>query len=64
MQLSEAELIETIENIRDKLMTKMTPGQKADWHFLLDRFEGKLQQLKKLNNAFLTTTSIKQNGNR
>ena len=48
MSPSEADHIETIENIRDKLMTKMTPGQKADWHFLLDRFEGKLQQLKKL----------------
>ena len=64
MSLSETELIEIIENIRFKLLTSMTPGQKADWYFLLDRFESKLQQVKKLNNAFLTTTSIKQNGNR
>ena len=64
MQSSETELIETIENIRFKLLTKMTPGQKADWQFLLDRYTVKLEQVKKLNNAFPTTTSIRQNGNR
>ena len=42
----------------------MTPGQKADWQFLLDRYTVKLEQVKKLNNAFPTTTSIRHNGNR
>jgi len=64
MSLTEQELIDTIENIRFKLMTNMTPAQKGDWHFLLDIYESKLQQVKKLNIAFPLTTSIKQNGNR
>jgi len=64
MSLTEQELIDIIENIRFKLCTNMTPAQKGDWHFLLDIYESKLQQVKKLNNAFPLTTSIKQNGNR
>jgi hypothetical protein len=64
MLLSEQELIDTIENIRFKLMTKMTPAQKEDWYFLLDRYQMKLEQVKKLNIAFPITISIKQNGNR
>jgi len=64
MLLSEQELIDTIENIRFKLMTKMTPAQKEDWYFLLDRYQMKLEQVKKLNIAFPTSISIKQNGNR
>ena len=64
MLLTEQELIDIIENIRFKLMTNMTPAQKGDWHFLLDIYQMKLDQVKKLNIAFPTTTSIKQNGNR
>jgi hypothetical protein len=64
MLLSEQELIDTIENIRFKLMTKMTPAQREDWYFLLDRYQMKLEQVKKLNIAFPITISIKQNGNR
>jgi hypothetical protein len=64
MSLTEQELIDTIENIRFKLMTKMTPAQKEDWYFLLDRYQMKLEQVKKLNIAFPITISIKQNGNR
>ena len=45
-------------------MTKMTPAQKEDWYFLLDRYQMKLEQVKKLNIAFPTSISIKQNGNR
>jgi len=64
MSLTEQELIDTIENIRFKLMTKMTSAQKEDWYFLLDRYQMKLEQVKKLNIAFPITISIKQNGNR
>jgi len=64
MSLTEQEIIDTIENIRFKLMTKMTPAQKEDWYFLLDRYQMKLEQVKKLNIAFPITISIKQNGNR
>jgi hypothetical protein len=64
MSLTEQEIIDTIENIRFKLMTKMTPAQKEDWYFLLDRYQMKLEQVKKLNIAFPVITSIKQNGNR
>ena len=64
MSLTEQELIDTIENIRFKLMTNMTPAQKEDWYFLLDRYQMKLEQVKKLNIAFPITISIKQNGNR
>jgi hypothetical protein len=39
-------------------------AQKGDWHFLLDLYQMKLDQVKKLNIAFPTTISIKQNGNR
>ena len=45
-------------------MTNMTPAQKGDWYFLLDIYQMKLEQVKKLNIAFPLTTSIKQNGNR
>ena len=64
MLVSEQEIIDTIENIRFKLMTNMTPAQKEDWYFLLDRYQMKLEQVKKLNIAFPITISIKQNGNR
>jgi hypothetical protein len=64
MSLSEQELIDILENIRFKLRTNMTPAQKGDWHFLLDIYQMKLDQVKKLNIAFPVTTSIKQNGNR
>jgi len=64
MSLTEQEIIHTIENIRFKLRTNMTQGQKEDWYFLLDRYQMKLDQVKKLNIAFPTTISIKQNGNR
>ena len=64
MSLTEQELIDTIENIRFKLRTNMTPAQKGDWYFLLDLYQMKLDQVKKLNIAFPVTTSIKQNGNR
>jgi hypothetical protein len=64
MLVSEQEIINTIENIRFKLMTNMTPAQKGDWYFLLDIYQMKLEQVKKLNIAFPLTTSIKQNGNR
>jgi len=64
MSLTEQEIIDTIENIRFKLRTNMTQGQKEDWYFLLDRYQMKLDQVKKLNIAFPTTISIKQNGNR
>jgi hypothetical protein len=64
MSLTEQEIIDTIENIRFKLMTKMTSAQKEDWYFLLDRYQMKLEQVKKLNIAFPITISIKQNGNR
>jgi hypothetical protein len=64
MSLTEQELIDTIENIRFKLCTNMTPAQKEDWYFLLDRYQMKLEQVKKLNIAFPITISIKQNGNR
>jgi hypothetical protein len=64
MSLTEQEIIDIIENIRFKLRTNMTQGQKEDWYFLLDRYQMKLDQVKKLNIAFPTTISIKQNGNR
>ena len=64
MSLTEQEIIDTIEDIRFKLRTNMTPGQKEDWYFLLDRYKMKLEQVKKLNIAFPVITSIKQNGNR
>jgi hypothetical protein len=64
MSLTEQEIINTLENIRFKLMTNMTPAQKGDWYFLLDIYQMKLEQVKKLNIAFPLTTSIKQNGNR
>jgi hypothetical protein len=64
MLLTEQEIIDTIEKIRFKLRTNMTQGQKEDWYFLLDRYQMKLDQVKKLNIAFPVTTSIKQNGNR
>ena len=64
MSLTEQEIIDIIENIRFKLSTNMTHGQKEDWYFLLDRYQMKLDQVKKLNIAFPTTISIKQNGNR
>jgi hypothetical protein len=64
MLLTEQEIIDTIEKIRFKLRTNMTQGQKEDWYFLLDRYQMKLDQVKKLNIAFPTTISIKQNGNR
>ena len=64
MSLTEQEIIDTIEDIRFKLRTNMTPGQKEDWYFLLDRYQMKLEQVKKLNIAFPITISIKQNGNR
>jgi len=64
MSLTEQEIIDILENIRFKLRTNMTQGQKEDWYFLLDRYQMKLDQVKKLNIAFQTTTSIKQNGNR
>ena len=64
MSLTEQEIINTIEDIRFKLRTNMTPGQKEDWYFLLDRYQMKLEQVKKLNIAFPITISIKQNGNR
>jgi hypothetical protein len=64
MSLTEQEIIDIIENIRFKLSTNMTQGQKEDWYFLLDRYQMKLDQVKKLNIAFPTTISIKQNGNR
>jgi len=43
MSLTEQEIIDTIENIRFKLMTKMTSAQKEDWYFLLDRYQMKLE---------------------
>jgi hypothetical protein len=64
MSLTENELLDILENIQFKLRTNMTPAQKADWQFLLDRYTVKLEQVKKLNNAFPTTTSIRHNGNR
>ena len=64
MSLTEQEIIDILENIRFKLRTNMTQGQKEDWYFLLDRYQMKLDQVKKLNIAFPTTISIKQNGNR
>ena len=64
MSLTEQEIIDTIEDIRFKLRTNMTPGQKEDWYFLLDRYQMKLEQVKKLNIAFPVITSIEQNGNR
>ena len=64
MSFTEQELIDILENIRFKLMTNMSPAQKGDWYFLLDRYQMKLDQVKKLNIAFPLTTSIKQNGNR
>ena len=63
MSLTENELLDILENIQFKLRTKMTPAQKADWQFLLERYQAKLAQVKKLNNAFPTITSIRQNGN-
>jgi hypothetical protein len=33
MSLTEQEIIDTIENIRFKLCTNMTPAQKGDWYF-------------------------------
>ena len=64
MSLTEQEIIDILENIRFKLRTNMTQGQKEDWYFLLDRYQMKLDQVKKLNIAFPITTSIKQNGKR
>jgi len=64
MSLTEQEIIDIIENIRFKLRTNMTQGQKEDWYFLLDRYQMKLDQVKKLNIAFPITISIKQNDNR
>jgi len=63
MSLTEQEIIDTIEDIRFKLRTNMTPAQKEDWYFLLDKYQMKLEQVKKLNIAFPVITSIKQNGN-
>jgi len=63
MSLTENELLDILENIQFKLRTNMTPAQKADWQFLLERYQAKLAQVKKLNNAFPIPTSIRQNGN-
>jgi hypothetical protein len=41
------DLEDAIEKIRAKLLTKMTPAQKADWAWLLERKKKKLADLTK-----------------
>jgi len=41
------DLEDAIDNIRAKLLTKMTPAQKADWMWLLERKEKRLADLTK-----------------
>jgi len=43
------DLEDAIEKIRAKLLTKMTPAQKADWMWLLEKKEKRLADLNKNN---------------
>lgn len=40
------ELTKEINSIKEKLITKMTPGQKDDWRYLLEKKQDRLIQMQ------------------